>query len=88
MNKAKLAAIIAGGIAVACVAFLVFLFVIKALWAWTVPDLFPGAVKAGLVAEAISWGAAAKLAIFVAILAGIGKGAHSGSSHGEVEKAA
>jgi len=83
MSKPKLAAIIAGGVTVACVAFVVFLFVIKALWAWTVPDLFPGAVKQGLVAETISWGAAAKLAIFVGILAGIGKGGHASTSRGE-----
>jgi hypothetical protein len=74
MGKSKIAALIAGGIAVACIAFVVFLFVIKALWAWTVPDLFPGAVKAGLVAETISWGAAAKVAILLAIFAGLGKG--------------
>jgi len=77
MSKARLAALIAGGIAVACVAFVVCLFVIKVLWAWTVPDLFPGAVKQGLVAETISWGTAAKLAVFVGILAGLGKGEHA-----------
>ena len=73
MSKSKLAAVIAGVVAVACIAFVVSIFVIKALWAWTMPDLFPGAVSQGLVAETISWGAAAKLAIFVAILAGLGK---------------
>ena len=83
MGKSKLAAVIAGGVAVACIAFVIFLFVIKALWAWTVPDLFPGAVKQGLVAETISWGTAAKLAIFLAILAGLGKGGHAHSHRHE-----
>ena len=86
MGKSKLAAVIAGGVVVACIAFVVFLFVIKALWAWTVPDLFPGAVKQGLVAETISWGTAAKLAIFVAILAGLGKGADVHISRRETSK--
>lgn len=76
MSKSKFAAIVAGGIVAACIAFVVFLFVIKALWAWTVPDLFPGAVKQGLVAETISWCTAAKLAILFALLAGLGKGGH------------
>ncbi len=76
MSKSKLAAIIVGATMVACVAFVVFLFVIKALWAWTVPDLFPVAVEQRLVAATISWGTAAKLAIFLAILAGLGKGGH------------
>ncbi|HUT34520.1 MAG TPA: hypothetical protein VNE39_13620 [Planctomycetota bacterium] len=76
MSKSKVAAVVAGGVVVACVAFVVFLLVIKALWAWTMPDLFPEAVKQGLVAETISWGTAAKVALFLGILAGIGKGGH------------
>jgi len=88
MSKSKLAAVIAGVVAVACIAFVVSIFVIKALWAWTMPDLFPGAVSQGLVAETISWGAAAKLAIFVAILAGLGKGGNVHISGRETSKAA
>ena len=87
MSRSKLAAVIVGGSMVACVAFVVFLFVIKALWAWTVPDLFPGAVNQGLVAETISWGTAAKVAIFIAILAGLGKGGHAHSSSRGTSKA-
>jgi len=87
MSKSKLAAVIAGAVAVACIAFVVFLFGIKALWAWTVPDLFPGAVKQGLVAETISWGAAAKLAILLSLLAGLGTGGHARSSGRETSKA-
>lgn len=44
-------------------------FIIKWLWAWTVPDLFPGAAAGGLVATEISWWSAFKLALFVAFLA-------------------
>jgi hypothetical protein len=71
MNRSKIAAMIAGGIMLACVAFVVFLVLIKALWAWTVPDLFPGAVQQGLVAGTISWLTAVKLAMFVGILSGV-----------------
>ncbi|MDI6740269.1 MAG: hypothetical protein QME74_07885 [Candidatus Edwardsbacteria bacterium] len=46
-------------------------FVIKWLWAWTVPDLFPGAALTGLVAKTLSWWSAFKLAVFVAFLAAI-----------------
>jgi len=88
MGKTKLAAIIAGGIAVACFAFVVFLLVIKALWAWTVPDLFPGGVEQGLVARTISWGAAAKLAVFLAVLAGLGNGGRVHKSRRETNQAA
>jgi len=44
---------------------------IKFLWSWTIPDLFPGAVDQGLIARDISWYTAMKLAIFVAVLTGI-----------------
>jgi len=52
----------------------VALLLIKFLWAWTVPDLFPGAVEQGLVAREITWLAAFKLALFVAFLAGLAGG--------------
>ena len=53
------------------------LLLTKVLWAWTIPDLFPGAVEQGLIAESLSWFTAFKLAIFVALLgalAGVRKG--------------
>ena len=57
-------------IGIVTIAFLV----IKLLWAWTIPDLFPGAVEQGLVAAEISWLTSFKLAIFFAILTGASKG--------------
>ena len=77
MNRSRVAGTVAAGIIVACVAFVVVLFLIKFLWTWTVPDLFPGAVEQGLVARSISWLTAGKVAIFVAILSGIANGHHS-----------
>lgn len=47
------------------------LFVVKFLWSWTIPDLFPGAVEQGLIASSISWYTAFKLAIFLAIFGAI-----------------
>ncbi len=47
------------------------LLVVKLLWAWTVPDLFPGAVQQGLVARSISWFTAFKLSIFVSFVAAV-----------------
>ena len=46
------------------------LLVIKLVWAWAIPDLFPGAVKQGLVARDISWYTAFKLAVFVGVIFG------------------
>jgi len=70
VSKSKIVAAVAAGLTVACIAFVVMLLLIKGLWAWTVPDLFPGAVEQGLVARTISWWTAVKVAIFVAILSG------------------
>ena len=58
---------------VMAIAFLV----IKLLWAWTIPDLFPGAVEQGLVAAEISWLTSFKLAIFFGILTSAAKGSNS-----------
>ena len=69
MNKAKLLAIIPIFLGIIAAAFLI----IKFLWAWTIPDLFPGAVEQGLVAAEISWLASFKLAIFFATLTGAAK---------------
>ena len=69
---------IAAGVAAALQGFLLLaagvifaaLFLIKILWAWTIPDLFPGAVEQGLIAGVISWFASLtfSLALFLGIL--------------------
>jgi len=53
--------------------FILSLLLVKLLWAWTIPDLFPGAVKEGLVAKTISWYTSFKVAIFVTVLFGLGR---------------
>ena len=75
MNKQikKIFALISIFLGVVAAAF----FIIKLLWAWTIPDLFPGAVEQGLVAAEISWLTSFKLAIFFAILTGASKGSNN-----------
>ena len=51
--------------------FVLGILMIKLIWMWTIPDLFPGAVAQGLVAGRISWFAALKLSILVTVLAAI-----------------
>ncbi len=77
MKKAWLVAIVPGMLALGVAAFALALLLVKVMWAWTVPDLFPGAVKLGLVAREISWMAALKVALFVGVLAGITGGKKS-----------
>jgi hypothetical protein len=71
MDKKWLIAIVPSVLALILGAFIIALFLVKILWAWTIPDLFPGAVEQGLVAKEISWYTSLKVAIFVAALAGI-----------------
>ncbi|HUU55349.1 MAG TPA: hypothetical protein VMY87_10570 [Armatimonadota bacterium] len=78
MKKAWWIAIVPGMLALAATAFVLVLLLVKVMWAWTVPDLFPGAVKLGLVAGEISWLAALKVALFAAVLAGMAGGRRSG----------
>ncbi len=84
MNKAFdqkwLIAIVPGILALTVGVFIVALFLIKFLWGWTIPDLFPGAVDQGLIAREISWFSSLKLAIFLAALAGI-TGIRGGEKH-------
>ncbi len=49
----------------------VYLLFIKVLWAWTIPDLFPGAVTEGLISGDLSWYASFKIALFVALISSL-----------------
>ncbi len=78
MNKALMIA----GIPLACtgvaalaaamvaVVAVLTLWLVRATWAWVAPDLFPGAVSQGLIAESISWWTAFKLVV-VLVVAGV-----------------
>ena len=71
MKSRWLIAAVPGFLALLAGAVVLVLFIVKALWAWTIPDLFPGAVAQGLVAESISWLTAFKIALFLVVLAAI-----------------
>jgi len=70
MNKTWWLAI-TGTLAIIAVYAVIVLLLVKLLWAWTIPDIFPGAVSQGLIAGSISWFTAFKIAVFVAVLAGL-----------------
>ncbi len=57
------------------------LLIIKGLWAWTIPDLFPGAVRQNMVAESISWTTAGKVALILFLLAFLFRGSRSEKSN-------
>lgn len=63
--------VISGTLALIAVYAVIVLLLVKLLWAWTIPDIFPGAVSEGLIAGSISWYTAFKIAVFVAVLAGL-----------------
>jgi len=74
----------AAGLSVLTVILLVFaasLLLIKLLWGWTIPDLFPGAVEQGLIAPQITWITAFKLSLFISVIAGLTGSKHR--NHGE-----
>ena len=52
------------------VTFVISVVVFKFVWAWVVPDLFPGAVAQGLISGDLTWLATLKLAVLVAVLGG------------------
>ena len=52
------------------VVFVISVVVFKFVWAWVVPDLFPGAITLGLINADLTWFAAVKLAVLVGVLSG------------------
>ena len=70
-SRSCLFTLLPGTLAVTIGVLVLALLLIKLLWSWTVPDLFPKAVENGYVAKDISWYAAFKLAIFIAVLAAV-----------------
>jgi hypothetical protein len=76
MESSKIIGMIVASLTLACITFVIVLCIVRWLWAWTVPDLFPGAVEWGLVAGQISWLTAIKVSIFVAVLSALFGGHH------------
>ena len=76
----KVTAVISAVIAIAGVVIVLSFLMLKLLWAWVIPDLFPGAVSQGLVTAEISWWTSFKLAIFLGVMGGFLKGIKIGKS--------
>ena len=55
----------------AAIVFGITIVVLKFLWAWVVPDLFPGAVAEGLIRADLTWLTSLKFAILVSVLTGV-----------------
>jgi len=55
----------------AAIVFGITVVVLKFLWAWVVPDLFPGAVAQGLISADLTWLTTLKFAVLVSVLTGI-----------------
>ena len=72
-GRSCLISLVPGALFVMAAVLVLALLLVKLLWGWTVPDLFPGAVQQGLIAGTISWYASLKLAIFIAVLAGVAR---------------
>jgi len=71
MRKTWWIAAVPGILAFIAGAFVLALLLVKLLWAWTIPDLFPIAVERGFIAQSISWYTAFKVAVFISVLAGL-----------------
>ena len=57
-----------GGLSLAAVIFILILFLLKFMWGWVIPDIFPGAVAQGLIVGKISWYTSMKVALFFAVI--------------------
>lgn len=71
MSRYWVFAAVPGVLVLVALVLVVVLLLLKLLWAWTIPDLFPGAVEQGLVAGTISWYTAVEVAIFFAVLTAV-----------------
>jgi hypothetical protein len=72
-GRSCLISLVPAALFAAAAVLLLALLLVKLLWAWTVPELFPGAVKQELIAATISWTASFKLALFIAVLTGVAR---------------
>ena len=66
----KILTAVSAVVAIVGIVFILAFFLLKILWAWTIPDLFPGAVAQKLIAEEISWFTSFKLALFLSVVGG------------------
>ena len=51
------------GLLAMAIIFVLSILVLRWLWAWIIPDLFPEAVAQGLIVDTLSWTTSLKLAV-------------------------
>ncbi|MCX7641316.1 MAG: hypothetical protein N2Z20_01615 [Elusimicrobiales bacterium] len=55
------------------IVFIAGIFIIKLLWAWTIPEIFPGACEQNLIAKKISWFTAFKMSLLFSLIATVAR---------------
>ena len=83
MEKSNRFGWLIGGMTLTGLVFVAALLLLKLMWAWTIPDLFPGAVESGTVAAQISWLTSFKVSLVIAVLSGLSGSSRKG--HGRVD---
>ena len=68
MKKQVVFAILGSAIGVIFFILLIVVWLLKVLWSWTIPEIFPGAVEQGLIAGSISWITALKVILLATAL--------------------
>ncbi len=63
MNKNIVMKVLPIGLLAMAVIFVLSILVLRWLWAWIIPDLFPEAVAQGLIVDTLSWTTSLKLAV-------------------------
>lgn len=60
-------------IAIIATVFVSGIFIIKLLWAWTIPEIFPVACQQNLIASNISWFTAFKMSLLFSLITTIAR---------------
>ncbi len=60
-------------IVILLIVFVAGIFIIKILWAWTIPELFPVASEQNLIAKNISWFTALKMSLLFSLIATVAR---------------
>lgn len=63
MNRKFVTRILPIGLLAMAIIFVLSILVLRWLWAWIIPDLFPEAVAQGLIVDTLSWTTSLKLAV-------------------------
>lgn len=63
MNKNIVMKVLPIGLLAMAIIFVLSILVLRWLWGWIIPDLFPEAVAQGLIVDTLSWTTSLKLAV-------------------------